>query len=108
MSKDRLEAFSDGVLAMIITIMVLELSVPKGATPDARVPLMPTLSSYVLSFVFLGIDWSNHRHVLRIVEHVNGRVPSAFVHPGLAGGLYVPVALMWLVPDRRVERVVMR
>ena len=186
-----MEAFSDGVLAIIITIMVLELSIPTRATPDALLPLIPKLSSYILSFVFLGIYWNNHHHLLQVVEHVNGRVlwanlhllfwlsltpfvtgwmgethfakwpvaaygvvllcaaiaytiltvsllrlhgqdstlaaamgrdwkgklsivlyviavPSSMVHPAIAGGLYVLVALMWLVPDRRVERVVMR
>jgi len=157
-----MEAFSDGVLAIIITIMVLELSIPKSVTPDALVPLIPKLSSYILSFVFLfwlsltpfvtgwmgethfakwpvaaygvvllcaaiaytiltvsllrlhgqdstlaaamGRDWKGK---LSIVLYVIA-VPSSMVHPAIAGGLYVLVALMWLVPDRRVERVVMR
>jgi TMEM175 potassium channel family protein len=191
MSTGRMEAFSDGVLAIIITIMVLELSVPSSADPKVVVALAPKFLSYVLSFVFLGIYWNNHHHLLQVVDHVDGAVlwanlhllfwlsltpfvtawmggthfarwpvaaygvvllcaaiaysiltwtllrlhgqesilaaalgrdwkgklsivcyvlavPLAFVWPGLAGGLYVLVALMWLVPDRRVERVLIR
>ena len=187
MHKGRVEAFSDGVLAIIITIMVLELKVPHGADRAALVPLVPVFLSYVLSFVFIGIYWSNHHHLLHAVEHVNGRVlwanlhllfwlslvpfatgwmgenhfaawpvalygavllsaaiayfiltrvlvsyhghdsalakalggdfkgkvsvvfyaaaiPLAFVNSWLACGLYVLVAIMWLVPDRRIER----
>src|SRR5438046_9723912 len=74
MSKSRLEAFSDGVIAIIITIMVLELRVPHDATWKALAPVAPVFLSYVLSFVFLGIYWSNHHHLLQVVEHVNERV----------------------------------
>lgn len=74
MSKNRLEAFSDGVLAIIIiTIMVLELKVPHGGTLQALQPLLPVFLSYVLSFVYLGIYWNNHRHMLHTAEKVGGR-----------------------------------
>jgi uncharacterized membrane protein len=188
MPKGRLEAFSDGVLAIIITIMVLELKVPHGATLTALRPLIPVFFSYVLSFVYLGIYWNNHHHMLQATRHVTGLVlwanlhllfwlslfpfvtgwmgenhfaalptavygvvlllaavayyllqgailrsegrdsllakavggdlkgkasplcyalaiPLAFVSPWIANGLYVAVALMWLVPDRRIERL---
>jgi uncharacterized membrane protein len=80
MTKNRLEGFSDGVIAIIITIMVLELRVPHGASPSALLPLVPVLLSYVLSFVFLGIYWSNHHHLLHAVQHVNGGVLWANLH----------------------------
>jgi uncharacterized membrane protein len=181
-----MEAFSDGVFAVIITIMVLEMRAPLGTGLDALRPLIPVLLSYVLSFVFLGIYWSNHHHLLQVVEQVNGpalwanlhllfwlsltpfvtnwmgenhfaawpvalygmvllfaaiayfilakvfislhgtdsvlatalggdfkgkismviylvAVPLAFVNAWLSCGLYVLVAIMWLVPDRRIE-----
>jgi uncharacterized membrane protein len=187
MSKSRLEAFSDGVIAIIITIMVLEFKVPHEATWQALIPVAPVFLSYALSFVFVGIYWSNHHHLLQVVEHVNGRVlwanlhllfwlsltpfvtgwlgenkfatvpaalygvvllcaaiayfilarsllsihspdsvlatalgadfkgkvsmviylvaiPLAFVRSWLACGLYILVAVMWLVPDRRIEK----
>ena len=188
MSKGRLEAFSDGVLAIVITIMVLELSVPEEPTLAALQPLIPTFLSYALSFAFVAIYWNNHHHLLQAAERVDGRVlwanihllfwlslvpfvtawmgenefaewplalygvvlvmagfayfllsraliaqhgqdsvlatavnrdvkgkasliiyliaiPSAFVSPWIAGLLYVAVAAMWLVPDRRIEDV---
>jgi len=188
MSKGRLEAFSDGVIAILITIMVLGLNPPHGADPAALQPLIPTFLSYILSFVFLGIYWNNHHHLLQISRHVNGGVlwanlhllfwlslvpfvtswmgatnfatwpvalygvvllgsalaftilvnsllavhgqesalaaalgsdlkgklslvlyvlaiPLAFVVPLLAGAIYAMVAAIWLVPDRRFERV---
>ena len=80
MSKGRLEAFSDGVIAIIITIMVLELGVPHGPTLEALVPLIPTLLSYVLSFVFVGIYWNNHHHLLQAVTRIDGRVLWANLH----------------------------
>jgi uncharacterized membrane protein len=187
MDRGRLEAFSDGVLAIIITIMVLEMKVPHGASLDQLWPLLPVFLSYVLSFVYLGIYWSNHHHMLYVTERVNGAVlwanlhllfwlslvpfvtgwmgennfapaptalygavllaaaiaywilqrvimaqqgessllaaavgrdlkgklspflyaiaiPAAFVHQGISGGIYVLVALIWLIPDRRIER----
>src|SRR6266581_4553151 len=144
MPKGRLEAFSDGVLAIIITIMVLELKVPHGRDLTALRPLLPVFLSYVLSFVYLGIYWNNHHHMLQVTKHVTGlilwanlhllfwlslfpfvtgwmgenhfaavptaiyaiAIPLAFVSSWIANGLYVAVALMWLVPDRRIERLV--
>ena len=186
MGKSRLEAFSDGVLAIIITIMVLEMKVPHGTNLDALRPLLPVFLSYVLSFVYLGIYWNNHHHFLHTVQKVSGGVmwanlhllfwlslfpfatgwmgenhfaalPTAvyggvllmaavafrmlqgriialhgrestlaqavgsdlkgklsplfylaaiaasFLHTALAGAIYVAVALMWLIPDRRIE-----
>ena len=187
MGKGRLEAFSDGVLAIIITIMVLELHAPHGTDLAALRPLLPVLLSYVLSFVYLGIYWNNHHHMLHVTQRIDGGVlwanlhllfwlslvpfvtgwmgenhfaaaptalygvvllmaaiayyilqqtilrkqgpgsllavavgrdlkgklsplfyavaiPSAFFHPAIAGALYVTVALIWLVPDTRIER----
>jgi len=187
MTKGRMEAFSDGVFAVIITIMVLEMRAPLGTGLDALRPLVPVFLSYVLSFAFLGISWSNHHPLLQVVEHVNGptlwanlhllfwlsltpfvtnwmgenhfaawpvalygtvlllsaiayfilakvlislhgadsilatalggdfkakismviylvAVPLAFVNAWLSCGLYVLVAIMWLVPDRRIEK----
>ena len=189
MGKERLAAFSDGVLAIIITIMVLEIRAPHGSDLAALRPLVPALLGYVLSFVYVGIYWNNHHHLLAVTERVNGGVlwanmhllfwlslvpfatvwvgenraapvPTAaygalllaaslaywvllrtilaaqgpksrlaaavggdlkgklspafytlaialaFVRPWMADGLYVLVALLWLVPDRRIERVV--
>jgi uncharacterized membrane protein len=189
MSKTRLEAFSDGVIAIIITIMVLELRVPHGAELASLRPLVPVAGSYVLSFVYLGIYWNNHHHMLQVTRRVSGGVlwanlhllfwlslipfvtawmgenhfapvptaaygvvlllaaaaytvlqgtiitaegresvlaaavggdgkgklsialyaiaiPAALVWPWVAGALYAGVAVMWLVPDRRIERVV--
>jgi len=188
MTKSRLEAFSDGVLAIIITIMVLGLEAPRDASLEALRPLIPTFLSYALSFVYLGIYWNNHHHMLQAAKHVDGRVlwanlhllfwlslipfatgwmgdtrfsewpvalygvvllfaavayyilarvliaahgadsllakaigrdfkgrlslvlyasaiPLTFVSAWLACGLYVTVAVIWLVPDRRIERV---
>ncbi len=187
MQKGRLEAFSDGVIAIIITIMVLDLKVPASADPGALRPLIPVFLSYVLSFVFVGMYWSNHHHLLQAVHHVDGRIlwanlhllfwlsltpfvtawmgenrfapwpvalygfvmlcaaiayfilvrvllalqgkdstlaaalgpdlkgkvsllfyaiaiPLAFVNSWLAGGLFVVVALIWFIPDRRIEK----
>ncbi|MDB4900360.1 MAG: hypothetical protein JWN53_2168 [Gemmatimonadetes bacterium] len=191
MGTQRLEAFSDGVLAIIITIMVLEIRVPHGVTLAALEPLAPVMVSYVLSFVNLGIYWNNHHHMLHVTERIGGgilwanlhllfwlslfpfatawmgenrfapvptamygvvmvmaafaywvlqnailkvegrdsvlaeavgrdmkgklspvlylvAIPAAFVSPWISGALYVAVALMWLVPDRRIERVLER
>jgi uncharacterized membrane protein len=188
MTKSRMEAFSDGVLAIIITIMVLEIKVPHGTDFTHLSPLLPVFLSYVLSFVFLGIYWNNHHHLLQAVKKVNGSilwanlhllfwlsltpfvtgwmgennfaslpvalygivlisaaiayyilvqtlishhgkdstiaiavgsdfkgkisiviyaiaVLLAFVHSLLACGLYILVAIMWLIPDRRIEKV---
>jgi uncharacterized membrane protein len=187
MSKGRMEAFSDGVIAIIITIMVLEMKVPHGADLAALRPLIPVFLSYVLSFTYVGIYWNNHHHLLQAVRHVNGRtlwanlhllfwlslipfvtnwmgenhfaawpvalygavlllaasayflltralitlhgkdsalatalgrdfkgkvslvflavaMPFAFVNPWISCTLYVLVAVMWLIPDRRIEK----
>jgi uncharacterized membrane protein len=191
MTKARLEAFSDGVIAILITIMVLELKVPEhdGADWHALQPLLPVFLAYVLSFIFVGIYWNNHHHLLHACTKVNGKVlwanlhllfwlslvpfgthwmgrnhnaplptaiygvvllfagiaftilartlvslhgpdsmlatafgsdlkgklsvmlyvfaiPLAFVHQLIADAIYVGVALMWLVPDRRIEDAV--
>jgi uncharacterized membrane protein len=187
MTKNRMEAFSDGVIAIIITIMVLELRVPHDPDPHALMPLIPVLLSYALSFIYIGIYWSNHHHLLHAVQRVDGgilwanlhllfwlslvpfvtawmgenhfarwpvalygvvllfasiayfilarslitlhgkesvlanalgrdvkgrvstliymvAIPLALLKWWLACGLYVLVAIMWLVPDRRIER----
>ena len=189
MPKGRLEAFSDGVIAILITIMVLELHAPDEVTWPALRPIVPVFLAYVLSFVFLGIYWANHHHMLQLAERVNGgilwanlhllfwlslipfatawmgehhqasvpaalygivllfagvaytilqralireqgehsrlatavgrdvkglasvvlcaiAIPSAFYRPGLSQLLYIAVALMWLVPDPRIEKVI--
>jgi uncharacterized membrane protein len=80
MPRGRLEAFSDGVIAILITIMVLELRPPEGVTPADLGPLVPKLLSYVLSFVLVGIYWNNHHHLLHAVQRVNGRVLWANMH----------------------------
>ncbi|MBI5834129.1 MAG: DUF1211 domain-containing protein [Armatimonadetes bacterium] len=188
MGKSRMEAFSDGVLAIIITIMVLELHAPHATDLAALRPLVPVLLSYVVSFVYIGIYWNNHHHMLATLTHVTGAVLWANLNllfwlsllpfvtawvgqnglaptplalygvvllmaavayfvlqgaiitaqgpesllaravgndakgraslamyaaaialagraPGLAAGLYVAVAVVWLVPDRRIEQV---
>ena len=188
MQKNRLEAFSDGVLAIIITIMVLELKVPHEVELAALKPLLPVFLSYVLSFIYVGIYWNNHHHLFHSTKDVSGgilwanlhllfwlslfpfttgwvgenhlaptpmavygfvllmaaiafyilqraiivqqgrdsllaaaiggdwkgklspalylvAIPVSFVSPRFASGLYVLVALLWLVPDRRIERV---
>jgi len=80
MGKSRLEAFSDGVLAIIITIMVLELKVPHGETLATLKPLVPVFLSYLLSFIYIGIYWNNHHHLLHTTQHVNGAVMWANLH----------------------------
>ncbi|HEV3049700.1 MAG TPA: TMEM175 family protein, partial [Longimicrobium sp.] len=80
MGTTRLEAFSDGVLAIIITIMVLEMKVPHGTDVAALRPLLPVLLSYVLSFVYVGIYWNNHHHMLHVTRHVGGGVLWANLH----------------------------
>ena len=188
MGKSRLEAFSDGVIAIIITIMVLELKVPHGESIDTLAPLVPVFLSYVLSFIYVGIYWNNHHHMLHVCKKVTGpmlwanlhllfwlsmfpfatgwmgenhfaatpsalygvvllmaaiaywvlqkliiasqgqdsllkkaiggdwkgkmspviyglAIPLAFWSQWISLGLYVLVALVWLVPDRRIERV---
>jgi uncharacterized membrane protein len=80
MHKGRLEAFSDGVIAVIITILVLELRAPHGTDWSAIAPLAPGFVSYILSFIYLGIYWNNHHHLLQAVSHVNGAVLWANLH----------------------------
>lgn len=80
MSKNRLEAFSDGVIAILITIMVLELKVPHETDISALRPLIPVFLSYLLSFIYLGIYWNNHHHLLQVVRHVSGNVLWANLH----------------------------
>ena len=80
MTKGRLEAFTDGVIAVIITIMVLELKVPHGADAGALMPLAPVFLSYVLSFVYIGIYWNNHHHMFHAVHHVTGGTLWANLH----------------------------
>lgn len=80
MEKNRLEAFSDGVIAIIITIMVLELKVPHGAEYEALAPLIPVFLSYILSFVFVGVYWNNHHHTLQVVKKINGVTLWANMH----------------------------
>lgn len=80
MSKNRLEAFSDGVVAIIITIMVLEMKVPHGETLEALAPLVPVLLSYVLSFVYLGIYWNNHHHMMHLCRRTTGSMLWANLH----------------------------
>jgi uncharacterized membrane protein len=81
MTKNRMEAFSDGVIAIIITIMVLELKVPQtGFTLQALKPLIPVFLSYVLSFIYVGIYWNNHHHLLHMVKHIDGRVLWCNLH----------------------------
>jgi uncharacterized membrane protein len=80
MHKGRLEAFSDGVIAVLITILVLELKAPQGEDWSAVMPLIPAFVSYVLSFIYLGIYWNNHHHLLQAASHVNGAVLWANLH----------------------------
>jgi uncharacterized membrane protein len=80
MPKGRVEAFSDGVIAIIITIMVLELKVPHNESLDALEPLWPVFLSYILSFVYIGIYWNNHHHMFHSVKHVTGRVLWGNLH----------------------------
>jgi len=80
MNSGRLEAFSDGVIAIIITIMVLELKVPQGADIDALLPLRPVVLSYVLSFAYVGIYWNNHHHLFHVCEEVTGPILWANLH----------------------------
>ncbi|WP_076593807.1 TMEM175 family protein [Herminiimonas arsenitoxidans] len=80
MGKSRVEAFSDGVIAILITIMVLELKVPHGESIEALKPLIPVFLSYVLSFIYLGIYWNNHHHMLHTTEKVSGAMLWANLH----------------------------
>jgi len=95
MKTTRLEAFSDGVIAILITIMVLELKVPHYADMDALLELAPVLLSYLLSYVFVGIYWNNHHHLLHLVHHVSGRILWANLHLLFWLSL-VPFATSWM------------
>ena len=80
MNKGRLEAFSDGVIAILITIMVLELKIPHGDDLEALRPLFPVFVTYILSFIYLGIYWNNHHHLLQATAHINGKILWANLH----------------------------
>ncbi|GAC1424731.1 MAG: TMEM175 family protein [Flavisolibacter sp.] len=99
MGKGRLEAFSDGVLAIIITIMVLELKLPQGNSLEALSPLWPVFMCYVLSFVNIGIYWNNHHHMLHATEKVNGSVLWANAHLLFWLSL-IPFATSWMGENR--------
>ncbi len=129
MGKARLEAFSDGVIAVIITIMVLELKAPHGTDLAALAPLAPALLTYVLSFVFIGIYWNNHHHMLHAAQHIDGRVlwanlhllfwlslvpfttgwvgeyPAAAMPTAVYGGVFLMAGVAWLLlQDALVKR----
>jgi uncharacterized membrane protein len=95
MTKGRLEAFSDGVIAIIITIMVLELRIPEGHDLSVVRPLVPAFLSYVMSFVYIGIYWNNHHHLIHAVQHVNGRILWANLHLLFWLSL-IPAATGWI------------
>ena len=95
MTKGRLEAFSDGVTAIIITIMVLEMEAPHTADWNGLRPVLPVFGSYLVSFVFVGIYWNNHHHLMHAVRHVNGRILWANLHLLFWLSL-VPFATRWL------------
>ncbi len=95
MTKTRLETFSDGVLAIIITIMVLELKAPHGTDWKSLEPLVPVLLSYVSSFIFIGIYWGNHHHLFHTVQHVSGKIMWANLHLLFWLSL-VPFATAWM------------
>jgi len=100
MGKSRLEAFSDGVIAVIITIMVLELKVPVGAQFQALLPLLPVFMNYVLSFVYLGIYWNNHHHLLHACDRVTGAILWANLHLLFWLSL-IPVTTAWMSDNHR-------
>jgi len=95
MNKNRLEAFSDGVLAIIITIMVLEFKLPDGKAYDDLIPLVPKFLSYVLSFIYVGIYWNNHHHMMHTVKQVNGKILLANLHLFFWLSL-IPFATAWI------------
>jgi len=95
MPKARLEAFSDGVIAILITIMVLELKIPRGVDWNALRPLIPVFWTYVLSFVFLGIYWNNHHHMIQMADRINGAILWANLHLLFWLSL-VPFATGWM------------
>lgn len=95
MTKGRLEAFSDGVLAIIITIMVLELKVPEGTSWESLKPILPKFLAYIFSFIYVGIYWNNHHHLFQTVKKVNGSILWANLHLLFWLSL-MPVATEWL------------
>ena len=95
MGKARLEAFSDGVIAILITIMVLELKIPHGDSMAALAPVLPVFLTYVLSFVYLGIYWNNHHHMLHAATRINGKILWANLHLLFWLSL-VPFATGWM------------
>src|SRR5215475_10447296 len=100
--KTRLEAFSDGVIAILITIMVLELKIPEGSTIEALRPITPIFLTYVLSFIYLGIYWNNHHHMLQTVDRVNGKILWANLHLLFWLSL-VPFVTSWTGQNRFAE-----
>ncbi len=98
MQKTRLETFSDGVIAILITIMVLELPIPHGTDLHALEPVLPVLLAYVLSFIYLGIYWNNHHHMLHAADHVDGRILWANMHLLFWLSL-VPFTTAWLTEN---------
>lgn len=106
MSKNRLEAFSDGVIAIIITIMVLEMRAPHGTHLGALTPMWPVFLSYVLSYIFIGIYWSNHHHLLHAIDHVDGRVLWANLHL-LFWLTLIPFVTAWMGENHFVPLPVM-
>ncbi|MEM9544727.1 MAG: TMEM175 family protein [Bacteroidota bacterium] len=101
MNSGRLEAFSDGVLAIIITIMVLEMKAPEETTIEALIPSVPILSSYLISFIYIGTYWNNHHHLFQITEEVNGQVLWANLHLLFWLSL-IPFATSW-VGENHIE-----
>jgi uncharacterized membrane protein len=102
MSKGRLEAFSDGVIAILITIMILELKIPHGTDWDALRPLVPIFLTYVLSFIFIGIYWNNHHHMLQAVDRINGKILWANLHLLFWLSL-TPVTTAWMGENHRAS-----
>jgi len=80
MNKSRLEAFSDGVIAILITILVLELKIPQNPTLSALIPMLPVFLTYILSFIYVGIYWNNHHHMFHAATHINGKIMWANLH----------------------------
>jgi len=102
MPTNRLEAFSDGVIAIIITIMVLELKIPHGIDLESLRPLLPPFMTYVLSFIYLGIYWNNHHHMLHVVERVSGGILWANMHLLFWLSL-IPFATGWMGENHFAE-----
>ena len=103
MTRTRLEAFSDGVIAILITIMVLELKVPPGADWQALRPLIPVFLVYILSFIFLGTYWNNHHHMLHATERINGAILRANLHLLFWLSL-IPFGTGWM-GENRIETI---